>query len=512
MDYTQLNASQITGLVARGEASALEVLEAFIQRIETVNPRLNAVVVKRYEQAREEARAIDRRWRQGGELGPLAGVPVTVKECLALQGTPTTFGLAWRKSILEQQDDPYVALLRQAGAIIVGKTNVAQLLMFYESDNPVYGRCNHPLDANRTPGGSSGGEAAIIAAGGSPLGLGTDIGGSTRVPAAFCGISSLKPTMGRTPDPGRWSVPFGQRAVLSQVGVLGRDAASVALGLKVINPGRAAFTWSPGVEAPAELGEPMGVEISGLRIGVYERDGFFEPSPAIRRAVREASARLEQAGAQVVEWSPPDVSQAMRIYISLILADGGEIMRRNLRNGPAVPQSSFMLFAAGRSRVTLSLLRSLFTLFGQRRVGEMLGAFGNTRTSHYFRLVEAQLDYQKRFAQAMDAAPGGALDALICPAFSLPALTHGASRDLMSAGSYAMLFNLLGYPAGVSPVTMVQPGEESDRPRSREMLENLARKVETGSAGLPVGVQVVARPWREDVVLALMGLIEEKGD
>jgi fatty acid amide hydrolase len=206
-------------MIARGDISSVEAVEAHIERIERVNPRLNAVVVKRYDAARTEAREADERRARGEALGPLHGVPLTIKESLDLVDTPSTFGLPLRANVLARQDDFYVARMRKAGAIILGKTNVAQLLYYIESDNPLYGRTNNPWNLERSPGGSSGGQAAIIAAGGSPMGLATDIGGSIRVPATFCGIAGLKPTAGRTPDAGRFSEPLGERAIVSQVGV-----------------------------------------------------------------------------------------------------------------------------------------------------------------------------------------------------------------------------------------------------------------------------------------------------
>ncbi|HEY7976271.1 MAG TPA: amidase, partial [Ktedonobacterales bacterium] len=199
-EITDLSAVALAASIARGDLSAIEAVEASIARIEAVNPRLNAVVVKRYDEARAEARAADERQARGEPLGPLHGVPITVKECFDVTGTPATYGLPSRAHTLATEDDLYVARLRAAGAIIVGKTNLSQLLLYIESDNPLYGRTNNPWDLTRTPGGSSGGQAAIIAAGGSPLGLATDIGGSIRMPAAFCGVVGMKPTAGRTPD------------------------------------------------------------------------------------------------------------------------------------------------------------------------------------------------------------------------------------------------------------------------------------------------------------------------
>ncbi|MBF6591940.1 MAG: amidase, partial [Ktedonobacterales bacterium] len=215
---TALSARELAGRIARGEVTAVEAVEAHIARIEQVNPAINAVVVMRYERARAEARAADQARARDEALGPLHGVPITIKESLDLTGTPATFGIPTRARVLATADDLYVARMRAAGAIILGKTNVAQLLLYIESDNPVYGRTNNPWNAARAVGGSSGGQAALLAAGGSPLGLGTDIGGSLRYPATFCGIASIKPTAGRTPDQGRFSAHLGQRAIVSQVG------------------------------------------------------------------------------------------------------------------------------------------------------------------------------------------------------------------------------------------------------------------------------------------------------
>ncbi len=196
---TDWSAAQIARRVARREVSALEVVQAHIARIEAVNGRLNAVVVPRFDEARTEAAAADDRLARGEPIGPLHGVPITVKECFHLAGTPASIGLARRQHELSADDGLLVARLRKAGAIVLGKTNLPQLMIWHESDNPVYGRTNNPWDLGRTPGGSTGGEAAIIAARGSPLGLGNDLGGSIRVPCHFCGIHGFKPTSLRGP-------------------------------------------------------------------------------------------------------------------------------------------------------------------------------------------------------------------------------------------------------------------------------------------------------------------------
>ena len=226
-EITRLTAREIAQLVAQGDVSAAEVVEAHIERIEAVNSRLNAVVVKRYDAARAEAAEIDRSRAQGKALGPLGGVPMTVKESFDVAGAATTAGLTARAGHRAAADAEMVARLRGAGAILLGKTNVPQLLMANETDNPLYGRTNNPWSLERAPGGSSGGEAAIVAAGGSALGLGTDFGGSVRLPASSCGVHALKPTTGRLTLAGHVALRRGQEAIVSQPGPIARRAPAM---------------------------------------------------------------------------------------------------------------------------------------------------------------------------------------------------------------------------------------------------------------------------------------------
>lgn len=498
-----LSARQLAAAIARGSVSAATAVEAHIARIEEMDPKLNAIVVRRYEAARREARTADERRARGEKLGPLHGVPVTIKECIAVSGTPATFGLESRRDAIDSADDLHVKRLKDAGAIVLAKTNVAQLLLFIESDNPVYGRTNNPWNFARSPGGSSGGEGAIIAAGGSPLGLGTDIGGSCRIPAAFCGIAAIKPTAGRTPDPGRYSLPIGQRAIASQIGVLARQVEDVALGLEVINGGP-----NPPSEPPMPLGDFRAIDIAELRVGYYSDDGIFPPSPAPRRAVLEAAEILRAAGAKVVAWTPPALGEAIELFLGVFSADRARGMSALLRGQKLDTRLVPAFVMARRSRASLTVIGALLRLLAQNGLADGIRAMGHGDTHHYWRLVERLLDYQADFLRALDAAPAGPLDILLCPPCPLPALTHGASSYLGLPGSYTCLANVLGYPAGVIPVTRVRAEEEMSRERSLDLVRRAAHSVEKGSAGLPIGVQLIARPWREHVALAAMAAIE----
>lgn len=502
-DLTQLGAARLAARIASGETTAVQAVEQHIARLLQVNPQLNAMTAERFDAARGEARHADARQASGAVLGPLHGVPVTVKECMDLQGMASTFGLASRTSHRADADEIHVARLRAAGAIPIAKSNVAQALFYYESDNPVYGRTLNPWNPARTPGGSSGGEAALIASGASPMGLGTDIGGSVRVPAAFCGVASLKPTSGRCDDLGRFSVPLGQRAIPSQVGVLARHVEDVALGLEVINGG--AKPEIPG----QPLADFRSVDLARLRVAFYTDDGTFTPAPAVARAVLEAAEMLRAVGAQVSQWTPPDARHAMNLVYGIFGGDGFALLKQRFGSGRRMPPIAQLMALAALPRPVVGALRPLLRAVGQPTLAAGLEPFGFRDTAHYWELVEAQHDYRERFAAGLDKAPGGPFDVILCPPCALPALTHGATKDLATVGAYACLYNLLGYPAGVVPVSRVRRDEAVGRAASRDAIEKLALAVEQGSAGLPVGVQVVARPWREHVALAAMAAIEQ---
>jgi fatty acid amide hydrolase len=481
---TSLSASELARRIAAGRLSSQQVVEAHIRRIEAVNPRLNALVVPLFEQARQDANRADRLREQGTLLGPLHGVPVTLKEQYMVAGTPATVGLMSHRSQLAEQEGPLVQRLREAGAIILGKTNASQLLMSLSGscDNPVYGRTNNPWNLARTPGGSSGGEAAIIAAGGSPLGLGADSGGSIRVPAHFCGLYSLLPTARRLTnlDTPPYAEVAGQEAIIAQPCPIARSAQDLRLVMSILAaPGLNAL--DPSVP-PVPWPDPTAVSPIGLRIGVYTESGAFSVAPAVRRGVEEAAQILRTRGALVEPWTPPDVAGAGQLYVGLVSADGFATLRRILGDDP--PEHS---------------------------IGSTLQALpAAVSVDQYWQLVDKRNQYRHRFLAALDAQR---FDALLCPAYPLPALTHDSPVSLnLAASSNATLCNLLGLPAGVAPITRVHSGEESDRGVGNDSVEQAARAAEMNSAGLPVGVQVVARPWREDIVLALMEALEEHTD
>lgn len=499
---TRWTAVEIATRVRAGDVSAREVVQAHIDRIQAIDGRLNAVVLRRFDEALLEADAVDRERGRGRALGPLAGVPVTIKECFHVVGLPSTLGVERFRGQIAADNGPLVARLHHAGAIVLGKTNVPQLMVLYETENPLYGRTVHPEMDDRGPGGSSGGEAAIIAAHGSPLGLGSDLGGSIRQPAHACGICGLKPTTGRLTTQGALLNLNGMEAVGVQPGPMARSVAdlTLAMGVLIAPPHDRTDPLVP----PSTWGEEA-VDPRQLRFGYFEDDGYFAPSPAIRRAVREAVDALHAAGVSVRAFRPPDMVEAMRIYFGLIGADGGADFRRMLGSSRCDDQVAELLRLGALPNVVRRPAAWLLERFGQHSKAELFRSIRTASADEYWQLVHRRNQYSNRFYHALDSAE---IDVVLCPPFGLPALRHGTSTRLTQAGSYCMLPNLLGIAAGVVPWTKVRVGEESDRPAVRDHAEQLAKEVERKSAGLPIGLQVFARPWREAQVLAAMGLLE----
>ena len=503
---TNRGAAELARLVAGGEVSSVEAVERHIERIEEVNPRLNAVVVPFFERARAEAAEADRKRQRGERLGVLHGVPITLKEQFEVEGAPSTWGLTSRAKQVNTADGPLVRRLRDAGAIVLGVTNVPQLLIYHESDNPVYGRCNNPWSVDRVPGGSSGGEGAIVAAGGSPLGLGSDIGGSIRIPAHFCGIHGLKPTSRRL---SRLDSPLffasGQEAIIDQPGPLARRVEDLELAMSVLaGPDQASFDYTvPPVSWP----DPKRIDVSKLRIAMYSDDGFFSPGPEVRRAVEVVASALQSESATVEKWTPPRVEDAIRIFYGLLGGDGGASAKRWLGSNPKTRQIKGLLRLVSVPNAARPAMVAGLRAAGQQRLAFLMRNLRPFSADQYWQLVEERNAYEREFLSTLDASR---FDAIICPPHALPALTHGASYYLGPAASYSMLYNLLGLPGGVIAVTRVREGHESDRHASKDVVEKTAREVEGGSAGLPLGVHVAARHWREDIVLAVMRAVERR--
>jgi fatty acid amide hydrolase len=484
--------------------SAREVVAALIARRESVDLRVSALVHRFDSEALRRAEQIDEARARGEHLGPLAGIPITIKESVSTEGLASTLGVRARADKKELRDAVVVELLKSAGAIVIGKTNLSQLLLFHEADNPIWGTTNNPWNLARTPGGSSGGEAAAHAAGLAPGGIGTDIGGSIRIPAAFSGVAGFKPTLDRWSNLGSNGALVGQEVIRSQLGPMARTARDVAFLFGALDP--AAHAARDPLVPPIPLQDPGAVDVSRLRVGVYSDDGVLAPAASVARAVDLAAEALRGTGATVVPFALKEAPEIMEAYFASVSADGGKTVERILAGEPIVEQLRQLRQIATMSGPRRKVSAVAMGLARENRVKRLLELVFEKPVDEYWRLANRRTELRR--AVAREWAKEG-IDAVICPAHATPALRHGQSGDFSLGGCYSMVYNYLNFPAGVVPVSRVL-ASDAVRENPSDRLERRAAETEADSVGLPLGVQVVSLPWHEATALAVMIAIEER--
>ncbi len=448
------SAQQLARQIRQREVTSEQVVGAHIAHLRRVNPRINAVVHDRYEAALSEARLADERVASGDPLPPLHGVPCTIKECFSFAGMPNSAGLVARRHIVGDVDAPAVARLRAAGAIPLGVTNLSELCMWMESNNRVYGRCSNPYDPTRTAGGSSGGEGAAIGAGGSPFGLGSDVGGSIRMPAFFNGVFGHKPSPGLVPSTGQHPAPYGRIWRYAVAGPICRRAEDIYPLLGVLT---GAVDEDPSFSKPATLRDPATVDLRELRVLDVAPLRF----PGVDRRLLEAQSRaadaLGRAGARVQKAQFPELDEAVEIWSAMMAIEAGPPFVEQLGEGRAVALlPEFGRLLVGRSDHTLPALG--------------LGVLERLVKSSPARMRQAA-DAGERLRVKLDAllADGGVM---LFPSFTQPAPRHGRALVLPIQWIYTGILNMLEFAATQVPLGLDE-------------------------RGLPLGVQV-ASSWGND--------------
>ena len=310
IDVNNSSAIDIGKAIASKEITSREAVEKCIERINKINPSINAVVQECFERALSEADSLDIEIAQGKVRGPLHGVPMTLKDSLDTEGVITTWATLGRQNEVPEVDATLVTRLREAGSILLGKTNTPELTLAADTDNLVYGRTKNPYDTNLSPGGSSGGAAAIIATGGSPFDIGSDTGGSIRIPSHSCGIAGIKPTSGRVPRTGHCiSYALGATESLTQNGPMARYVRDLDPILKVIS---GPDSKDPYI-VPIPIGDPGEIDIKGIRIAFHTDNGLMSPTQEISNVVRNVASALQDRGASTVEILPDPISMLRQI-------------------------------------------------------------------------------------------------------------------------------------------------------------------------------------------------------
>jgi Asp-tRNA(Asn)/Glu-tRNA(Gln) amidotransferase A subunit family amidase len=448
-------AVQQLAMLSAGEISIVELAEAHIRQIERLNPQLNAFVDFDAERVRAEARRLQ---NLSEPHGPLHGLPVTVKSSIAAAGFRCEIGSLLQKGDVPGEDAVVVARLRAAGALILGTTNCPEFLMAYETANLLHGQTRNPWDLERSPGGSSGGESAAIAAGLSAAGLGSDSGGSVRVPAHFTGICSLKPTPGRIPGIGHLPACVGPFSILGAIGPMARTVSDVSLMFRVL----AGQDVNDSASPPVGLREPSPEELRGKKIGFFEDDALVPVTTETRAAVNSAARALREAGYRVEPFRPSTLESLRKLWWTFFVKCGAMFYAPTIR---------------GREQHLSPIFK------------EFLGIADTTPPLTAVELLNAWAELDILRAKTLEEMSEHPV--LLCPVASVPAFRHGEriwsidgrQVEYLDAVRHTQWFNALAAPAAVVPVG-----------RSPE--------------GLPIGVQIVARPFEDETVLGVANTVD----
>ncbi|XP_058159620.1 fatty-acid amide hydrolase 1 isoform X2 [Dasypus novemcinctus] len=441
---------QLAQKLRRGELSPEAALFTYVGKAWEVNKWTNCVTSYLADCETQLSQIL-----AGPKQGLLYGVPVSLKECFSYKGQNSTLGLSLNEGIPAECDSVIVQVLKLQGAVPFVHTNIPQSMFSYDCSNPLFGQTINPWRSWKSPGGSSGGEGALIGAGGSLLGLGTDIGGSIRFPSAFCGICGLKPTSNRLSKSGLKSCIQGQETVKVSVGPMARDVESLALCLRALLS-EDMFHLDPTVP-PLPFREEVYTSSQPLRVGYYETDNYTRPTPAMTRALLETKQCLEAAGHTLVPFLPSDIPRALDILsIGGLFSDGGQSFLQNFKGDFVDPCLGDMVLILKLPRWLKGLLAFLLKpLFP--RLSSFLSSLRSRSAGKLWELQhEIELYRNAVIAQwrALD------LDVLLTPMLS-PAMDLNAPGRATGAVSYTMLYNCLDFPAGVVPVTTVTAEDEA---------------------------------------------------
>jgi len=454
-DLVLLPAVRQLELLRAGKLSIIELAEAHILQIERLEPQLNAFADFDAENVRAQAKqlvAFD------GECGPLHGLPVTVKSSIATAGYRCEIGSLLLKGDVPHEDAVVVTRLRAAGALILGTTNCPEFLMAYETANLLHGRTNNPWDLEHSPGGSSGGESAAIAAGLSAAGLGSDSGGSVRVPAHFTGICSLKPTPGRIPGRGHLPPCVGPFSILGAIGPMARTMADVQLMFRTLAGQDPADPTSP----PIALQNPNTQDLRAHTVGLFADDGLVPVTPETRAAVDAAANALRDAGFRVEPFRPRTLEPLRKLWWKFFVQCGAMFYEPEIRG----------------KRDRLSPIFNEFLA-----IAESAGPLSSTELLNAW----AELDLLR--AKTLDEIKN--YPVLLCPVASVPAFRHGERSwtvdgqtvEYLDAWRFTQWFNALACPAAVVPVG-------------------------SSPEGLPIGVQIAARPFEDEIAIGIAAIVD----
>ncbi|NXM47971.1 FAAH1 hydrolase, partial [Gymnorhina tibicen] len=492
---------ELTGRLREGSLSPRTVLYTYLEKALEVTQQTNCL--RHFiPECEEQLQEIQRH----KEKGLLYGIPISIKDHIGHKGHLATCGLVQCLGTLMEEDSVLVKVLKRQGAIPFAMTNVPQSLFSYECSNPIFGQTLNPLNPQKSPGGSSGGEGALIAGGGSILGIGSDVGGSIRLPSSFCGLCGLKPTAERL----RWVLALPFQPCPCAVGPMARDVDSLALCMKALLC-QEMFQLDPSVP-PIPFDEEVYSSSTPLRVGYYDTDGYFPLPPCMRRAVKETRRALQAAGHQLVPFSPPRIPYVMtELFLKTFFADGGrtwlDVFTGDIVDPGLKPQVNSCKMPRLVKKLLALLLKPLqFLLLLKLKDVAVVSTCRSVKEmwNHHHQIQVYRSQFIARWKELQ-------LDVVLCPVLG-PAFTTGYPRKLLTAISSTMLYNVLNFPAGVVPVSTVTEADEEELKLYQgccdDPWDQTLKQAVSGAVGLPVAVQCVALPWQEELCLRFMKEVE----
>lgn len=507
-DEDYLSATQTNALIRRKSLNAKANVIRLSRRTHEFGRMLCTVAEEFYDEA---AAAADRLPTYANKDSPLYGVPVSIKEHIRMKGSYSTGGLACRLVERDKKDAVMVNILRQQGALPICTGNNMQILMLAETVNRIWGRAKNPWDLTRATGGSSGGDAALVAMGCVPLALCSDVAGSIRIPSFFCGVTGFKPTSHRVSKVGivtpRLNERSGTSVIIScSLGPIARTVDDCAAMMKTV--------WVPELftadlaVTPLPFDEKAYQSKKKLRIGYFLDDGWFRPCQTSQRAVQEAVEGLRQAGHECMAFDMPTNGwDSYCLLVALNAGDGSFKAFLDALEGEPVVDEYATLIMAGKLP---DFLRWIAVRLLDRRRSALLqqSRARGLSVREYWEKTADLASYRSQWVEAMQG-----FDALVYPGMPIPALKHGTSADLTAAASYMFPASMLDWPTGAVPVTTIRPDEAhyplEDLPvEQRDAIATMVQTTMEGSAGLPMGVSVMAPPHRDETCLYVMKEVE----
>jgi len=510
-------ASDIVAAIEQKKWTAKQVVSAFIARAAVAQKVTNCYTEILFESALQEAEELDRQFSKTQSLkGPLHGVPITFKDQFEIAGYDATIGFTRWANKPATEDADVVKQIRAAGGIIIAKTNVPQTMLSFECSNPLWGKTLNPWSKDHTSGGSSGGEAASLACDASVIGIGSDIGGSLRIPTHYCGIYSLKPTVRRISTVGTKSPTPGYLNIVATLGPMARSVADLKLTSKLLFGASSPHT--PQALPPVPYRDHK--LPSKLRFGYYFSEGIVKASPASQRAVLETVAALRSQGHECVQFDIPDGPRALGLFAGLSSADGYKTLTSHL--GPDPKEKSLFLVTLGPKLPSLVRWLALKLLGIVKNDTIFAQGLQNSRvrsTDEEWALVNQKNEYVKQFYK--EVWDKHSFDGIITPVQAGPAMPHGATATLSPLACPTFLYNIVDSPIGILPVTRVDPsrdalddewikgpGHGSVLLEQDYYLKSQPVYDATKMAGLPIAVQVIGRAWEDEKVLEMLDVVD----